>query len=173
MSLENELETLAIILGKMKDQYSLCKETLVKQRAAIISNNTTELTDILTQLDGIEDNIMRLDSRRIYNIEVLARNANLETKTISNIVKAYPEFDGKKLETVASELKKIALEVKTISESNSQLIEISRSIIKETMKVIMTQNTDPRDRAWRTYGNGGAYSRTVTREPVHLVNRRG
>ena len=173
MSFEKELETLAVILEKMRDQYNIFKETLVKQRAAIIANNTAELSEILTELDGIEDNIMRLDARRIYNIEVLAQGVTLEAKTISSIVKAFPEFDGKKLEIAASELKKAALEVKTISESNAELLEISRSIIKETMKVIMTQNTDPRDRAWRTYGNGGAYSRTVTRASVHLVNKRG
>jgi hypothetical protein len=170
---EQEFETLIIILGKMKEQYVFQKETLVKQRAAIISNNTTELTEILNQLDNINDNINRLETRRIYNTEVLAQYANTETKTIRDIVKAFPELNGKKLETIAMELKKEALEVKNISTSNADLLEISRNIVKETMKIIMTQNVDPRDRAWRTYGNSGAYSRTVRRDPVHLVNKKG
>jgi len=170
---EQEFETLIIILGKMKEQYARQKEVLVKQRAAIISNNTTELTEILNQIDNINENIERLETRRIYNTDVLAQYANAETKTIRDIVKAFPELDGKRLESVAMELKKEALEVKTISTSNSSLLEISRNIVKETMKIIMTQNVDPRDRAWRTYGNSGAYARTVRKEPVHLVNRKG
>ncbi|MCL2282260.1 MAG: flagellar protein FlgN [Fibromonadales bacterium] len=173
MNFEKEFETLVLVLDKMKEQYSKFKEALVKQRAAIITNNTTELTEVLTQIEVITENINRLESRRAYNADILTHNACLETKTIRDIVKAYPEFDGSKLETVALELKKIAMEVKTISASNSELLEISRSIIRETMKTIMTQNTDPRDRAWRTYGNSGAYSRTVRREPVHIVNRKG
>jgi Glu-tRNA(Gln) amidotransferase subunit E-like FAD-binding protein len=170
---EQEFETLIVILGKMKEQYVLYKEVLVKQRAAIIGNNTTELTDILNQIDSINESINRLEARRIYNTEVLAQHANMETKTIRDIVKYFPQFNGKKLETIAMELKKEALEVKNISTSNTDLLEISHNIIKETMKIIMTQNVDPRDRAWRTYGNSGTYARTVKREPVHLVNRRG
>lgn len=171
--MKREFETLIIILDKMREQYRIYKETLVKQRTAIITNNITELGEILSQLDLINENINRLESRRIYNFEVLAANAGLETKTIRDIVKAYPEYDGKKLEEVAQELKKNAMEVKKISDSNAELLEISRNIIKETMKVIMTQNTDPRDRAYRTYSNAGAYSRTISRAPVHLINRRG
>jgi len=170
---EQEFETLIIVLGKMKEQYVRQKEVLVSQRAAIISNNTTELTEILNQIDNINDNINRLETRRVFNTDVLAQYANTETKTIRDIVKAFPELNGKKLETVAMELKKEALEVKTISTSNTNLLEISRNIVKETMKIIMTQNVDPRDRAWRTYGNSGAYARTVKREPAHLVNRKG
>jgi len=170
---EQEFETLIIILGKMKEQYVRQKEVLVKQRAAIISNNTTELTEILNQIDNINDNINRLETRRIFNTDVLAQYANTETKTIRDIVKAFPTLNGQKLETIAMELKKEALEVKTISTSNTNLLEISRNIVKETMKIIMTQNVDPRDRAWRTYGNSGAYARTVRREPAHLVNRKG
>jgi len=170
---EQEFETLITVLGKMKEQYVHQKEVLVKQRAAIISNNTTELTEILSQIDNINENIARLETRRIFNTDVLAQYASSETKTIRDIVKAFPELNGRKLETVAMELKKEALEVKNISTSNTDLLEISRNIIKETMKIIMTQNVDPRDRAWRTYGNSGAYSRTVRREPAHLVNRQG
>jgi len=170
---EQEFETLITILGKMKEQYVHQKETLVKQRSAIISNNTKELTEILNEIDNINDNINRLETRRIYNTDVLSQYAKTETKTIRDIVKAFPALNGKKLETVAMELKKEALEVKTISSSNSNLLEISRNIVKETMRIIMTQSTDPRDRAWRTYGNSGAYARTVRREPVHLVNRQG
>jgi len=170
---EQEFETLITVLGKMKEQYVHQKEVLVKQRAAIVSNNTTELTEILNQIDNINENIARLETRRIFNTDVLAQYANAETKTIRDIVKAFPDLNGKKLETVALELKKEALEVKNISTSNSDLLEISRNIIKETMKIIMTQNVDPRDRAWRTYGNSGAYARTVRREPAHLVNRQG
>jgi len=170
---EQEFETLITVLGKMKEQYVQQKEVLVKQRAAIISNNTTELTEILNQIDNINENIARLETRRIFNTDVLAQYASSETKTIRDIVKAFPDLNGKKLETIAMELKKEALEVKNISTSNTDLLEISRNIIKETINIIMTQNVDPRDRAWRTYGNGGAYSRTVRREPVHLVNRQG
>ncbi|MDR2593325.1 MAG: flagellar protein FlgN [Fibromonadaceae bacterium] len=170
---EQEFETLITVLGKMKEQYVQQKEVLVKQRAAIISNNTTELTEILNQIDNINENIARLETRRIFNTDVLAQYASSETKTIRDIVKAFPDLNGKKLETVAMELKKEALEVKNISTSNTDLLEISRNIIKETMKIIMTQNVDPRDRAWRTYGNSGAYARTVRREPAHLVNRQG
>ncbi|MCL1955786.1 MAG: flagellar protein FlgN [Fibromonadales bacterium] len=170
---EQEFETLIVILGKMKEQYVNQKEVLMKQRAAIVSNNTTELTEILSQIENINENINRLETRRIFNTDVLAQYANAETKTIRDIVKAFPELSGKRLETVALELKKEALEVKNISTSNSSLLEISRNIVKETMKIIMTQNVDPRDRAWRTYGNSGAYARTVRREPAHLVNRKG
>ncbi|MDR2582314.1 MAG: flagellar protein FlgN [Fibromonadaceae bacterium] len=170
---EQEFETLIVILGKMKEQYVNQKEVLMKQRSAIISNNTTELTEILSQIENINENINRLETRRIFNTDVLAQYANAETKTIRDIVKAFPELSGKRLETVALELKKEALEVKNISTSNSSLLEISRNIVKETMKIIMTQNVDPRDRAWRTYGNSGAYARTVRREPAHLVNRKG
>jgi len=176
MNLESpkqEFETLIIVLGKMKEQYVRQKEVLVKQRAAIISNNTTELMEILNQIDNINETIERLETRRVFNTDVLAQYANTETKTIRDIVKSFPELDGKKLETAALELKKEALEVKTISTSNSNLLEISRNIVKETMKIIMTQNVDPRDKAWRTYGNSGAYARTVRREPAHLVNRKG
>ncbi len=173
MNFEKEFETLIVVLGKMKEQYIKFKETLVKQRTAIITNNLTELTDALNEIENINENINRLEARRAYNADILAHNAYLETKTIRDIVKAYPEFDGSKLETVSLELKKEVMAVKNMSASNSELLEISRSIIKETMKTIMTQNVDPRDRAWRTYGNSGAYSRTVRREPVHLVNRQG
>jgi len=173
MNLEKEFETLTVVLGKMKEQYVIFKETLVKQRAAIIANNITELTDVLAEIEGITENINRLEARRTYNADILAQNACLETKTIRDIVKAYPEFNGSKLETIALELKKEVMTVKNMSASNTELLEISRSIIRETMKTIMTQDIDPRDRAWRTYGNSGSYSRTVRREPIHLVNRQG
>ncbi|MDR2554505.1 MAG: flagellar protein FlgN [Fibromonadaceae bacterium] len=173
MTFEKEFEALVLILSKLKQQYSFFKETLIRQRAAIIANDKTELTEILDKIEGIYEGINLLENRRIYNMDILAQNTNSEIKTIRDIVKAFPEFDGKKLEDIALELKKEAQEVKDISASNAELLEISRSIIKETLKTIMTQNVDPRDRAWRTYGNGGAYSRTVRREPVHLVNRQG
>jgi hypothetical protein len=172
MNFEREFEALLIILGKMKQQYVFFKETLLKQRAAIIANNKAELTNILDKIESIYEGINLLENRRIYNMDILSQ-ANSEIKTIRDIVKAFPEFDGKKLENIALELKKEAQEVKNISASNAELLEISRSIIKETIKTIMTQSVDPRDRAWRTYGNAGAYSRTVRREPVHLVNKQG
>ncbi|MDR2732574.1 MAG: hypothetical protein LBB36_05075, partial [Fibromonadaceae bacterium] len=106
---EQEFETLVTILGKMKIQYDIYKETLVQQRNAIIANKTNELTEILTKIDGINENINRLEARRMYNTEVLAQHANMETKTIREIVKAFPEFNGKELENVAAELKKVAL----------------------------------------------------------------
>jgi hypothetical protein len=173
MNFEREFEALLIILGKMKQQYVTFKEILIKQRAAIIANNKTELTEILDKIEGIYEGINLLENRRLYNMDILAQSTNLEIKTIRDIVKAFPEFDGKKLENIALELKKEAQEVKNISASNTELLEISRSIVKETIKTIMTQNVDPRDRAWRTYGSCGAYSRTVRREPVHLVNKKG
>jgi len=173
MNFEKEFETLALVLCKMKEQYVIFKELLVKQRAAIIANNISELAEILTHIESVTENINRLDVRRAYNTDMLTENVGLETKTIRDIVKAYPEFDGTKLENIALELKKEVTDVKKISASNAELLEISRSIIKETMKTIMTQNTDPRDRAWRTYGNSGSYSRIVRREPVHLVNKQG
>jgi len=173
MNFEKEFESLVIILGKMKQQYALFKETLIKQRAAIVANNKAEMTEILDKIENIYEGINLLESRRIYNMDILSQNTNSEIKTIRDIVKAFPEFDGKKLENIALELKKEAQEVKNISASNAELLEISRSIVKETIKTIMTQNVDPRDRAWRTYGNGGAYSRIVRREPVHLVNKQG
>ena len=173
MTFEKEFEALVLILGKMKQQYALFKETLIRQRAAIIANDKTELTEILDKIEGIYEGINLLENRRIYNMDILAQNTDSEIKTIRDIVKAFPEFDGKKLENISLELKKEAQEVKSLSASNAELLEISRSIIKETIKTIMTQNVDPRDRAWRTYGNGGSYSRTVRREPVHLVNRQG
>jgi hypothetical protein len=173
MSPGQEFDTLVVILGKIKEQYTLYKETLVKQRTAIITNNITELTEVIGCIENISENIDRLETRRIYNMELLAHNTNTEIKTIRDIVKSFPELDGKKLENVSSELKKEALEVRRISESNAELLEISRDIVKETMKTIMLQNVDPRDRAWRTYGNGGGYARAVTRAPIHLVNRQG
>jgi hypothetical protein len=173
MNFEKEFEALIMVLSKMKEQYTKFKEALIKQRNAIVINNTDELTEILNDIEGISENINRLDTRRAYNADILALNACLETKTIRDIVKAYPDLDGAKLENIALELKKEAMEVKNISASNAELLEISRSIIKETMKTIMTQNVDPRDRAWRTYGNSGGYSRTVRKEPIHLVNRQG
>jgi hypothetical protein len=173
MSCEREFEALVIILSKMRQQYAAFKETLIKQRAAIIANNRAELTEILDKIESIYEGINLLESRRLYNMDVLAHNTDLEIKTIRDIVKAFPEYDGNKLENIALELKKEALEVKNISVSNAELLEISRSIVKETIKTIMTQDVDPRDRAWRTYGSGGAYSRTVRREPVHLVNKKG
>jgi hypothetical protein len=173
MNYEREFEALVIILGKMKQQYVIFKETLIKQRIAIIANNRTDLMEILDKIEGIYEGINLLESRRIYNMDILAQSADSEIKTIRDIVKAFPEFDGNKLESIALELKKEAQEVKNISASNAELLEISRNIVKETIKTIMTQDIDPRDRAWRTYGNGGAYSRTVRREPVHLVNKKG
>jgi len=173
MNLENEFEGLVIILGKIKEQYIVYKELLFKQREAIVTNNIEDLTEVLSQLDGINESINRLEARRVYNADALAINAGMEVKTIRDIVKAYPEYDGAKLEKAALELKKEAMEVKRYSTSNAELLEISRNIVKETIKTIMTQDVDPRDRAWRTYGKGGAYSRTVRREPVHIVNKRG
>jgi transcriptional regulator of heat shock response len=173
MNLENEFEGLVAVLGKIKEQYIAYKDLLLKQRAAIIANNITELTEVLTQIENLNENINRLEARRIYNTDTLAINANQEVKTISDIIKAYPEYNGAKLENAAMELKKVAMEVKHYSTSNAELLEISRNIVKETMKTIMTQDVDPRDRAWRTYGNSGGYSRTVRREPVHLVNKKG
>ena len=173
MNFEKEFESLLIILDKMKELYAVFKETLIKQRAAIIANDRTELMEILNQIESIYEHINRLENRRIYNMELLAQGTDSKIKTIRDVVKAFPEFDGKKLENISLELKKEALEVKNISASNAELLEISRNIVKETINTIMTQNIDPRDRAWRTYGSGGAYSRTVRREPVHLVNRKG
>ncbi|MCL2260371.1 MAG: flagellar protein FlgN [Fibromonadales bacterium] len=173
MNFEKEFDALTLVLDKMKEQYVKFKELLIKQRAAIIANDIQELTDILPKIEQINENISRLDVRRAYNADILIENADLKEKTIREIVKAYPEYDGTKLEKAALELKKEVFDVKTMSASNSELLEISRSIIKETMKTIMTQNTDPRDKAWRTYGNSGSYSRTVRREPVHLVNKQG
>lgn len=173
MNSEKELDTLVIILDKVREQYTIYKDTLVKQREAIISNNITDLTELLTKIESVNDHINRLETNCVYSVDMLALNAGLQSKTIRDIVKAFPEYNGSKLENAASELKKITQEVKTISASNTELLEISRSIIKETMSTIMTQNVDPRDRAYRTYGNTGGYSRTVRREPVHLVNQRG
>jgi len=173
MNFEKEFETLIVVLGKMREQYIKFKEALVRQRTAIITNNLADLTTVLSEIESITENINRLEARRSYNADILAQNAYLETKTIRDIVKAYPEFNGSALESIALELKKEVMAVKNMSASNSELLEISRSIIKETMKTIMTQNVDPRDRAWRTYGNSGTYSRTVRREPIHLVNKRG
>ena len=64
MNFGREFEALVLVLGKMKEQYVQFKETLVKQRMAIIANNTTELAEILTQIEGISENINRLDARR-------------------------------------------------------------------------------------------------------------
>jgi DNA helicase HerA-like ATPase len=168
-----EFENLIIILDKLKEQYSLYKEVLVQQRNAIIANNLADLADVLPKIEAANENIERLESRCAYNVDILAINANLQAKTIRDIVKAYPQYDCKKLESTSLELKKTVQEVKNISKSNAELLEISKSIIRETMNTIMTQNVDPRDRAWRTYGNNGGYSRAVRREPVHLVNKIG
>jgi hypothetical protein len=170
---EKEFGNLILILDKLKSQYSLYREILVLQRNAIVANNLGELTEILPKIEAANEGIERLEGRCAYNVDVLARNAELESKTIRDIVKAYPQFDGKKLEETSLELKKVVQEVKNISKTNAELLEISKSIIRETMNTIMTQNVDPRDRAWRTYGNNGGYSRAVRREPVHLVNKMG
>ncbi|MDR0517935.1 MAG: flagellar protein FlgN [Fibromonadaceae bacterium] len=172
-SSEKEFGNLIIILDKLKGQYSLYKEILVKQRNAIVTNNIEELTELLLKIENANENIERLEGRCAHNVDILAMSAGLESKTIRDIVKAFPQFNSKKLENAALELKKVVQEVKNISATNAELLEISKSIIKETMSTIMTQNVDPRDRAWRTYGNNGGYSRTVRREPVHLVNKQG
>jgi division protein CdvB (Snf7/Vps24/ESCRT-III family) len=168
-----EFDNLIIILDKLKEQYNNYKEVLVQQRSAIIANNIAELADILPKIEAANESIERLEGRCSYNVDILAKNANLQEKTIRDIVKAYPQCDCKKLESSSLELKKAVQEVKNISQANAELLEISKSIIRETMSTIMTQNVDPRDRAWRTYGNSGGYSRTVRREPVHLVNKMG
>jgi len=173
MNSEKELGNLVIILGKIKEQYTVYKETLISQREAIITNNITDLTELLTRIESINEHINRLENRCSYNVDILAAEAGLRSKTIKDIIKAFPEYDGSKLESIAIELKKTCTEVKSISASNAELLEISRSIIKETMNTIMTQNVDPRDRAWRTYGNTGGYSRAVRRASVHIVNQRG
>ncbi|MDR2579878.1 MAG: flagellar protein FlgN [Fibromonadaceae bacterium] len=173
MSCEREFETLVMVLGKLKDQYSIYEETLAKQREAIVTNNIGDLTEVLSKLESIDEYINRLEGRCNYTVDVIAANKGLTAKTIRDIIKAFPEQDCSKLETVSVELKQLTIRVKKLSASNAELLEISRNIIKETMKTIMTQNVDPRDRAWRTYGNTGGYSRTVRREPVHLVNRQG
>ena len=173
MNSEKELGNLVIILDKINEQYTVYKETLINQREAIITNNIAELTELLSKIESINEGINRLESRCAYNVDILAANVGLEAKTIKDIIKAFPDYDGTRLESIATGLKKTCVEVKNISASNAELLEISRSIIKETMNTIMTQNVDPRDRAWRTYGNTGGYSRTVRRESVHIVNQRG
>jgi hypothetical protein len=173
MSCERELETLVVVLGKLKDQYSIYEETLAKQREAIVTNNISTLTEVLSKLEGIDEHINRLEGRCNHAVDIIATNKGLESKTIRDIVKVFPEYDCTKLETVSVELKKMTIRVRSAAASNAELLEISRNIIKETMKTIMTQNVDPRDRAWRTYGSTGGYSRTVRREPVHLVNKQG
>lgn len=96
MTFEKEFEALVIILGKMKQQYAFFKETLIKQRAAIIANDKNEMTEILDKIEGIYESINLLENRRIYNMGILAQNAGSEIKTIRDVVKAFPEFDGKK-----------------------------------------------------------------------------
>jgi len=173
MNCEREFENLIEILIKLKEQYGAYKQTLIKQREAIVTNDITELTALLNEIETMNEHINRLEGRCTYNVDILAINANLESKTIRDIIKAYPEFDVKKLEAIALELKKESMETRKIATSNADILEISKNIVKETMKTIMTQNVDPRDRAYRTYGNTGCYSRTVRREPVHLVNKTG
>jgi hypothetical protein len=173
MNLEREFEALLAILGKMRDQYVSYKDLLLKQREAIIANKLEDLTEILSKIELVNESISRLEERRIFATDTLAMNTKEEIKTIRDIIKAFPEYNAAKLESLSLELKKTANEIKNYSASNAELLEISRSIVRETMKTIMTQDVDPRDRAWRTYGNSGGYSRTVRREPVHLVNKRG
>jgi hypothetical protein len=173
MNLEKEFEALLAILGKMRDQYAKYKELLLKQRDAIITNKLESLTEVLNEIELVNDSINRLEARRVFATDTLAMNTKEEIKTIRDIIKAFPEYDVAKLESISLELKREAESVKKYTASNVELLEISRRIVKETMKTIMTQDVDPRDRAWRTYGNGGAYSRTVRREPIHLVNKRG
>ncbi|GHV15090.1 hypothetical protein AGMMS49938_12470 [Fibrobacterales bacterium] len=172
MNLEQHFESLTALLNKMYEQYKHYKDALLRQRAAIIENNTAELTEILTEIDDVNENINRLETRREYAAQILFANAKNAT-TIRDLVIAFPQFNGQTLEKISLELKKELLEVKRLADSNGELLEISRNIVRETMNTIMSQNIDPRDRAWRTYGNGGTYSRTVRREPVHLVNKRG
>lgn len=173
MAVEKEWELLGGILTRITELYGRYREVLLAQRRAVIESRIQDLQILHGEIEAITESLVRLEQRRLGHMQALANAADREILNIKDLVVAYPQLDGADLQARASTLKAVVAEVRKLTRTNSDMIETSRKVVKVTMHTIMTQNVDPRDNAWRTYGASGSYARTIKREPVHLVNRRG
>lgn len=173
MTVEKEWELLGIILGRMTDLYGRYLELLKKQRLAVVENRVKDMLPLHGELEILSESLGRLDERRVGHMNALSSYAGKEILNTKDLVLEFPQLDKAYLESRTQSLKSKVAEVQRLTRSNVELIEISRSVVRLTMNTILTQNVDPRDKAWRTYGAAGSYARTVRREPVNLVNRRG
>lgn len=173
MTVEKEWEFLGIILGRMTDLYGRYLELLKKQRLAVVENRVKDMLPLHGELEILSESLGRLDERRVGHMNTLSSYAGKEILNTKDLVLEFPQLDKAYLESRTQSLKSKVAEVQRLTRSNVELIEISRSVVRLTMNTILTQNVDPRDKAWRTYGAAGSYARTVRREPVNLVNRRG
>jgi len=173
MTVEKEWELLGVILGRMTDLYDRYLELLKKQRLAVVENRVKDMLPLHGELEILSESLGRLDQRRVGHMNALSSYAGKELLNTKDLVLEFPQLDKAYLESRTQSLKSKVAEVQRVTRSNVELIEISRSVVRLTMNTILTQNVDPRDKAWRTYGAAGGYARTVRREPVNLVNRRG
>lgn len=173
MAVEKEWELLGVILTRITELYGRYREVLLAQRRAVIENRIQDLQIQHGEIEAITESLVRLEQRRLGHMKALAEAADREILNIKDLAVAYPQLDGVDLQAKASALKAVVAEVRKLTRTNADMIEMSRKVVKVTMHTIMSQNVDPRDKAWRTYGALGTYARTVKREPVHLVNRRG
>lgn len=173
MAVEKEWELLGIILERMTEVYGKFADVLRRQRRAVIENRVQDLLQLHTEMESLNESIARLDQRRVGHMTNISLFAGKEMVNLQDLVNHFPHIDGAPLLAKSAALKAVVAEIQRITKSNVELIDISRKVVQETMQTILNQNIDPRDKAWRTYGASGGYSRTVRREPVHLVNRRG
>lgn len=173
MAVEKEWELLGVILTRITELYERYREVLLAQRRAVIENNVQNMLTLNGEMEIINESLTRLEQRRLGHMIALSESAGCEILNIQDLVSVFPHLDGAGLQVKASALKTIVAAVRRLTHTNADMIEMSRKVVKVTMHTILSQNVDPRDKAWRTYGVSGTYARTVKREPVHLVNRRG
>jgi len=173
MTVEKEWELLGVILERMSGLYGKYKDILLEQRKALVENRVKDLLSLHSDMENVNDALQRLEQRRLGHMTALSESAGDELLNIKDLLRTYPQLDAQYLQSRADTLKASVAEVRKLTQCNVHLLETSQSVVRVTMQTILSQNTDPRDKAWRTYGASGSYARTVRRETVHIVNRRG
>ena len=173
MTVEKEWELLGVILTRLTEQYEKYRVLLQAQRKAVVANQVQELVTLSSEMEIVNENISRLNVRRVGHMNALSSYAGKEILNIKELIVIFPQLDGEWLQQRATALKSVVADVQKITQTNVDLLELSRKVVQVTLQTILGQNTDPRDKAWRTYGAAGSYARTIRREPVNLVNRRG
>lgn len=173
MTVDEEWLLLGKALEKIALLYGKYQVALKAQRKAVVENKALDLLPLQTEMDAIAENLDRLEKRRLSHMENISRYAGRELLNIQDLVKEFPHLDGEYLASRARMVKEKTQEMRRLTKANVELMEISRNVIRVTLHTVMSQNTDPRDKAWRTYGAAGQYAGAVRRAPIHMVNKRG
>jgi hypothetical protein len=166
-----EWSNLSAILERLCYYYTKCRDALIVQKQAVIQNNVQELMRIQTELESVGESIARMEARRAQVMDKLARSASREIVNLADLIAEFPTCDPKALLPHRETLRRLQVEIRRLTGTNAEILELSRSIVQNSMRTILTQDLDPRDKAWRTYGITGTYARTVRRAPVHMVNK--